>query len=295
MHPGPVNRGVELSGEVVDSPQAVITAAGRGRGRRPHGGPLRGAGRRPRRATRRRPRRSRSWHEPAPPARPAPPRPPAQPSCIARRPRRSTRARASTAPHDVLVRDGEIAEIGAPGSLEAPTAPRSSTARAATCSRRSSTRTCTCARRARSTRRTSRPAPAPAAAGGYCAVVAMPNTAPVDRLRAAPALAARRRRARRARARRLHAPRSRAACAARSSPRWPSCATQGALGFTDDGRPVVDAGDAAQGAAVPAPVRRRARAARGGPVAVGRRRDARGRRSARCSASPGSRRSASRR
>jgi aspartate carbamoyltransferase catalytic subunit len=24
MHPGPVNRGVELSGEVVDSPQAVI-------------------------------------------------------------------------------------------------------------------------------------------------------------------------------------------------------------------------------------------------------------------------------
>jgi aspartate carbamoyltransferase catalytic subunit len=26
MHPGPVNRGVELSGEVVDSPQSVITA-----------------------------------------------------------------------------------------------------------------------------------------------------------------------------------------------------------------------------------------------------------------------------
>jgi aspartate carbamoyltransferase catalytic subunit len=26
MHPGPVNRGVELSGDVVDSPQAVITA-----------------------------------------------------------------------------------------------------------------------------------------------------------------------------------------------------------------------------------------------------------------------------
>ena len=26
MHPGPVNRGGELSGEVVDSPQAVITA-----------------------------------------------------------------------------------------------------------------------------------------------------------------------------------------------------------------------------------------------------------------------------
>ncbi len=26
MHPGPVNRGIELSGEVVDSPQALITA-----------------------------------------------------------------------------------------------------------------------------------------------------------------------------------------------------------------------------------------------------------------------------
>ncbi len=26
MHPGPVNRGVEVSGEMVDSPQAVITA-----------------------------------------------------------------------------------------------------------------------------------------------------------------------------------------------------------------------------------------------------------------------------
>jgi aspartate carbamoyltransferase catalytic subunit len=26
MHPGPVNRGVELSGEVVDSPQSLITA-----------------------------------------------------------------------------------------------------------------------------------------------------------------------------------------------------------------------------------------------------------------------------
>jgi aspartate carbamoyltransferase catalytic subunit len=26
MHPGPVNRGVELSGAVVDSPQAVITS-----------------------------------------------------------------------------------------------------------------------------------------------------------------------------------------------------------------------------------------------------------------------------
>ena len=46
MHPGPVNRGVELSGEVVDSPQAVITMPGRGRHRRAHGGALRAARRR---------------------------------------------------------------------------------------------------------------------------------------------------------------------------------------------------------------------------------------------------------
>jgi aspartate carbamoyltransferase catalytic subunit len=26
MHPGPVNRGVELAGDVIDGPQAVITA-----------------------------------------------------------------------------------------------------------------------------------------------------------------------------------------------------------------------------------------------------------------------------
>ena len=42
----------------------------------------------------------------------------------------------------------------------------------------------------------------------------------------------------------------------------------GALGFTDDGKPVHRAGHPAQGAAVPAARRRRAVPARGGPVAV---------------------------
>ena len=51
----------------------------------------------------------------------------------------------------------------------------------------------------------------------------------------------------------------------------------GALGFTDDGKPVVAAGMLRTRAPVPAAVRRRARPARGGPVAVGARRDARGR------------------
>ena len=52
----------------------------------------------------------------------------------------------------------------------------------------------------------------------------------------------------------------------------------GALGFTDDGKPVAQRRHAAQGAPVPAAVRRRDRAARGGPDALARRRDARGRR-----------------
>ena len=54
MHPGPVNRGVELAAEVIDSPQARDRPAGRGRRRRPDGRPLRAA-RRPRRAPRARP------------------------------------------------------------------------------------------------------------------------------------------------------------------------------------------------------------------------------------------------
>ena len=52
MHPGPVNRGVELAAEVIDSPQALIAEqveSGRGRA---DGGALRAA-RRPRRARRR--------------------------------------------------------------------------------------------------------------------------------------------------------------------------------------------------------------------------------------------------
>ena len=43
MHPGPVNRGVELAAEVIDSPQALIVAAGRVRRRRADGGALRAA------------------------------------------------------------------------------------------------------------------------------------------------------------------------------------------------------------------------------------------------------------
>ena len=67
MHPGPVNRGVELSADAIDSPQALIgeqVEAGRGGA---DGGPLRAAGRDGERRSTRPPwsRRSRP-HERAP-------------------------------------------------------------------------------------------------------------------------------------------------------------------------------------------------------------------------------------
>ena len=178
MHPGPVNRGVELSAEVVDSPQAVITeqvAAGvvvrmavlyevlapRRAGDAATGTP------RPRRS----PPDGRTAARPRAGAHGRPARS-AAPTC-------STRAPGIDAPRDVLVRDGEIAEIGAPGSLERAGGRRG--------------------------RRRRRPPPVPgfvdphvhlrtpgqehkedldtgtraAAAGGFCAVLAMPNTDPV--------------------------------------------------------------------------------------------------------------------
>ena len=148
-------------------------------------------------------------------------------------------------------------------------APRSSTARAGTSSRPSSTRTCTCARPARSTRRTSRPAPAPrrpagSARSSRCRTPTRSSTrAPI-----------------------LRALRDAAAREARVPVGFLPCITRGmageqltemaelrelgALGFTDDGRPVVNAADPAPGAAVPAdgraacsPCTRRTRRCRG--------------------------------
>ena len=147
-------------------------------------------------------RRSRSPHEPRSPLDRAPVAAGRRCSSAART--CSTRARGSTPRATSLVRDGAIAEIGAPGALAAPEGAEIIDGTAATCSRASSTRTCTCARPARSTRRTSTPARAPAAAGGYCAVVAMPNTDPDRRRRLGAARPARPAAARGTRARRLH-------------------------------------------------------------------------------------------
>ena len=115
-----------------------------------------------------------------------------------------------------------------------------------------------------------------AAAGGYCAILAQPNTDPVvDNASIIESL--------RERARvEARIPTGFMAAVTRGQDgeqltEMAELADAGAFGFTDDGRPVVSRRRAAPGAPVPAPRRPADRAARGGPVAVGRRRDARGR------------------
>ena len=174
MHPGPVNRGVELCGEVVDSPQAVITAqveagvvvrmavlyevlAGAPRADGP-------APEEPRRMT-----------DPLVHARPPPAGRPADPRRARPRPARA----GIDAPHDVLVRDGEIAEIGAPGALERPTAPRSSRAPAGTCFPAFVDPHVHLRTPGQEHKEDLETGTRAAAAGGFCAVIAMPNTDPV--------------------------------------------------------------------------------------------------------------------
>ena len=187
MHPGPVNRGVELAAEVIDSPQALIVeqvesgvvvrmavlyellAGGGG------GGPTRRPGARsarPRSPSPRerrgtappgaRARRVRSWHLLVRGARLLDPR--------------SGLDRAG----DVLVRGGRVAEIGEPGAIEPPDGAEQVRRRGA----------CTAfpgfvdphvhlrtpGREDEEDLDTGTHA---AAAGGYCAILAMPNTDPV--------------------------------------------------------------------------------------------------------------------
>ena len=88
-----------------------------------------------------------------------------------------SRPRGVDAVLDVRVDGGTI--VAARRRRSTRTAIAWSTAPGSCSRRRSSTRTCTCARRAARTRRRSRPGTAAAAAGGYCAILAMPNTDPV--------------------------------------------------------------------------------------------------------------------
>ena len=241
MHPGPVNRGVELAAEVIDSPQALITEqvesgvvvrmavlyellAGRRRpGGRPHPDETTDAAARMS-AARARPRARSARHAPDPGRR-------------ARRPARGPRRRRATC----SCATGAWPSSG--DGLEAPRrAPRWWTPRACTRCPPSWTRTCTCARPGRedeedvdsgTARRGRRrllrdPRHAQHRSGGglgarSCARCA---SAPAPRPGSPPA----------------SSPRSPAASAARSSPRWPSSPSAGAAGFTDDGLPVRSAG-----------------------------------------------------
>ncbi|MCW3010406.1 MAG: dihydroorotase [Solirubrobacterales bacterium] len=143
--------------------------------------------------------------------------------------------------HDVLVREGEIAEVGAPGSLEAPAGTEVVDGagrhlfpafvdphvhlRVPGQEHKEDFETGTRA----------------AAAGGYCAVVAMPNTSPI--VDSAPGLRSLRDAAARdARIPVGFMPAITRGLMGQELTEMAELREQGALGFTDDGRPVVSAG-----------------------------------------------------
>jgi dihydroorotase len=145
------------------------------------------------------------------------------------------------APHDVLVRDGRIAEIGAPGTLAAPPGAEVIDGegrhllpafvdphvhlRVPGQEHKEDIETGTRA----------------AAAGGYCAVVAMPNTDPV--VDSAPVLRSLRDAAARdARVAVGFMPAITRGLRGSELTEMAELRAEGALGFTDDGKPVVSAG-----------------------------------------------------
>ena len=287
MHPGPVNRGVELSGEAIDSPQSLIAeqvAAGPGGA---DGDPLRAARRpRPQRARRRAegerlrpadPDRAAgvsaggtvltdALDVPAPartrrpgPARGDRPRP-------GRRDRRRPRCRRPRRPHR---------RAGGARRGRRRAAPRSSTPRACTPSPPSSTPTSTCAPRATSTRRTSRPAPAPPPPAATAGSWRWPT--PSRRSRPPADVTALREQARDG----ASVPVGflatvTAGMRGEELTEMVELREAGAIGFTDDGLPISQRPGHAPRAPVPAPLRRHDRPSRGGPRALRRRCHARG-------------------
>ena len=145
------------------------------------------------------------------------------------------------APHDVLVRDGKIAEIGAPGSLRAPEGAEVVEGQGrhlfpAFVDPHVHLRT-----PGQEHKEDLETGTRAAAAGGFCAIVAMPNTDPV--VDSAPILGA----LRDAAARDARVPVGFMPCitrglAGKELTEMAELRDQGAVGFTDDGRPVVDAG-----------------------------------------------------
>ena len=197
-------------------------------------------------------------------------------------------------PHDLLVRDGrDRRDRARPARSSRPTDVEVDRRRGpARVSRASSTRTCTCARPAARTRRTSSPARAPprraaSAACSRCRTPTRSSTTPrcCARFSERAGIEARR-------AGRLPGRDHAGARRARELTEMAELAREGAAGFSDDGVPVADA-RACCGR------RSSTSACAGGvlalheedPLALGRRRDARGRDLDAARASPGSRRS----
>jgi dihydroorotase len=145
------------------------------------------------------------------------------------------------APHDVLVRGGVVAELGAPGTLPAPDGAEAVAGEAlhlfpAFFDPHVHLRT-----PGQEHKETLASGTAAAAAGGYCGVVAMPNTDPV--LDAAPLLRAlREQAAREAKVAVGFMPAITRGLAGAELTEMAELRDGGALGFTDDGRPVVAAG-----------------------------------------------------
>ena len=270
MHPGPVNRGVELAAEVIDSPQAVIgqqVAAGvvvrmavlyellAGRTAPDRGGITVGA-----------PRMSRLDHRAQRPA-----------DLLIRGAHVLDPREGIDAPHDVLVRDGEIAEIGEPGRARGARRRRGPRRRGPpSVPRLRGPARAPAHARARSTRRTSTPAPAPPppAATSRSSRCRTPTRRSTPRRCCARLREAARREAR--------IPVGFMASITRgldgeALTEMAELADAGALGFTDDGKPVHRAGILRKAlqyqrlaGADPVP-------ARGGPDALRPRRHARGR------------------
>ncbi len=144
-------------------------------------------------------------------------------------------------PGDVLVRDGAVAEIGAPGALAAPDGAETVEGEGlhlfpAFFDPHVHLRT-----PGQEHKETLATGTASAAAGGYCGVVAMPNTSPT--LDDAPQLRALREQARRdARVPIGFMPAITRGLRGDELTEMAELRDAGALGFTDDGRPVVAAG-----------------------------------------------------
>jgi dihydroorotase len=145
------------------------------------------------------------------------------------------------APHDVLVRNGEIAELGAPGSLAAPEGAECVDGEGRHLFPAFTDPHVHLRTPGQEHKEDLETGTRAAAAGGYCAVVAMPNTAPV--VDSAPVLGA----LLDAAARDARVPVGFMPCITkgmegRELTEMAELRSLGAIGFTDDGRPVVSAG-----------------------------------------------------